>query len=312
MKKKSFFIIALLAFQIIYSQQKKIEIKYERKKDNSIVFSYKKNVPGSYYLTVKFPRLENSFSRKTYNKVIKFAAGTLFTLKPRDREKGIAFSYNFKYILGNPNPKINAKISYALPFKKGKSVRIIEATNLGEKYFGSNKPIDWKSFIISSKEPEVIYSMRRGIVVEIVNEYQNDTEFNNSFTSKKNSIKVEHNDGSYALYSGFDKNEIFVKLGQEIYPHTTLGKLSKFDESTYRLNFNVFHYLKNLLDDKKTTLKNRVHKTKYLNPTFYVDNTTKKIEQGKEYTVSFNEEIKLQEFSKREKRKYKKTPEKFQ
>ncbi|MDG1529407.1 MAG: hypothetical protein P8I51_10390 [Polaribacter sp.] len=312
MKKKSLIIIALLACQIIYSQQKKIEIKYERKKDNSIVFSYKKNVPGSYYLTVKFPRLENSFSSKTYNKVAKYAAGTLFTLKPRDREKGIAFSYNFKYIIGNPNPKINTKISYALPFKEGKSVKIIEANYLGEKYFGNNKPIDWKSFIISSKEPETVYSMRRGVVVEIVNEYQNDTKFNNSFTSKRNSIKVEHNDGTYAIYSGFDKNEIFVKLGQNIYPHTTLGKLSKFDESTYRLSFNVFHYLKNLLDDKKTTLKNRIHKTKYLNPTFYVDNTTKKIEHGKEYIVSFNEEIKLQEFSKREKRKYKKTPEKFQ
>jgi hypothetical protein len=183
---------------------------------------------------------------------------------------------------------------------------------VGEKYFGSKKPIDWKSFIVYSNELDTIYSMRKGVVIEVIDKYINDAELNKAFTSERNYILIEHIDRSYASYKGFHKNQIFVKLGQKVYPHTVLGKLEKFNKTNYRLDFNTFHYLENLLDDKKSTLKNRNHKTKYLNPNFFTDNINKKIESRESYNVSFNEEIKLQEFSRREKKKYKKKPNTFE
>ena len=312
MKIKIFFIITFLLSQIIYAQKKKIEISYERKSDNRINFYYQKNVPGSYYITLKFDNLTNCNNRKTYKKVVKHSSGSLFTLRPSNKNKGISFSYKIKYILGNPSPKIDNEIIYVLPFKTGKSVKILEASNVGEKYFGNKKPIDWKSFIVYSNKPDTIYAMRKGIVIKIIDKYNNDDKLNKTFTSERNLISIEHKDGSYATYIGFDKNEIFIELGQKVYPHTLLGKLEKFNKSNYRLDFNTFHYLKNLLDDKKSTLKNRKQKTKYLNPKFFTDNTNKKIESSKSYNVSFNEKIKLQEFSRREKKKYKKKPNAFE
>jgi hypothetical protein len=153
--------------------------------------------------------------------------------------------------------------------------------------------------------------MRKGVVIRVIDTYKNDNTFNKTFTSQRNSLLIEHIDGSYATYKGFDKNQIFVKLGQKVNPHTVLGKLEKFNKTNYRLDFNTFHYLKNLLDDKKSTLKNRNYKTKYLNPNFFTDNVNKKIKSQERHTVSFSKEIKLQEFSRREKRKYKKKPEDF-
>lgn len=226
--------------------------------------------------------------------------------------KGISFSYKTKYILGNPNPKIKNNITYVLPFKTGKSIRILEASNVGEKYFGSKKPTDWKSFIVYSNEPDTIYSMRKGIVVKIIDRYKNDEKLNKTYTSDRNYILIEHKDGSYATYKGFDKNQIFVKLGQKIYLHTRLGILEKFNTTNYRLDFNVFHYLKNLLEDKKSTLTNRNHKTKYLNPTFFTNKSNKKIVSKESYEVSFNQEVKLQEFSRREKKKYRKKQNDYQ
>ena len=312
MKTSTYFIIAFLLSQIIYAQNKKVEITYEIKSDKSIDFYYKKIVPGSYYITLEFDQLTNCSNSRTHKKVIKYSSGSLFTLKPSNRNQGISFSYKIKYIIGNPNPKINNDIIYALPFKTGKSIKILEASNVGEKYFGSEKPIDWKSFIVYSNESDTIYSMRKGIVIRIIDEYINDDKLNKTFTSKRNSILIEHIDGSYAAYKGFDKNQIFVKLGQKVYPHTPLGKLEKFNKTNYRLDFNTFHYLKNLLDDKKSTLKNRNHKTKYLNPNFFTDNVNKRIESRESYNVSFNEEIKLQEFSRKEKKKYKRNPNAFE
>jgi hypothetical protein len=312
MKIKKLFIIAFLLSQIIYAQKKKIEISYKIKKDNSIDFYFKKNVPGSYYVTLEFGELTNCINSNIYKKVIKYSSGSLCTLKPYNKNKGISFSYKIKYVIGNPDPKIDNKIIYALPFKKGRTVKILEASNVGEKYFGSKKPIDWKSFIVYSNEPDTIYSMRKGVVIEVIDEYINDDELNKVFTSERNQILIEHIDGSYASYNGFHKNQIFVKLGQEVYPHTVLGKLEKFNKTNYRLDFNIFHYLENLLDDKKSTLKNRNYKIQYLNPNFFTDNINKKIESRESYNVSFNEEIKLQEFSRREKKKYKKKPNTFE
>jgi hypothetical protein len=306
MKLNTLLIIGFLLSQIIYSQNKKIEITYVIKSDKSVDFYYTKNVPGSYYILLEFDKLTNCNSSRTHKKIIKFSSGSLFTLKPSNQNKGIIFSYKISYIIGNPNPKLDNDIIYALPFKTGKSVKIMEASNVGEKYFGSKKPIDWKSFIVYSNEPDTIYSMRKGIVVKIVDDYNNDDKLNKTFTSKRNHIFIEHIDGSYATYNGFDKNQIFVKLGQEVYPHTSLGKLEKFNKTNYRFDFNIFYYLKNLLDDKNNTLKNRNHKTKYLNPNFFIDNVVKKIESRENHNVSFNEEIKLQEFTRREKKRYKK------
>lgn len=306
MKITTFIITLFILSQTIHAQNKKIEITYKRNSDQSIDFYYKKNAPGSYFIELEFNRLENCSNSKTYKKVIKYSSGSLITLKPLNKSKGISFSYKTKYILGNPNPKLKNNITYVLPFKTGKQVKILEASNVGEKYFGRKKPIDWKSFIVYSNEPDTIYSMRKGTVVRVINKYKNDEKFNKSFTSNRNHVLIEHKDGSYATYKGFDKNQIFVKLGQEVYPHTSLGKLEKFNKTNYRLDFNIFHYLKNLLDGNKNTFTNRNHKTKYLNPNFFIDNSNKKIKSKDTYKVLFNEEVKLQEFSRREKKKYRK------
>ena len=305
-------ILVLIAF-ITYAQNKDIDITYDEKSDNSIDFHYTKNVPGSYSVRVEFNRLDNSNGSRVHEQVIKYGSGNLFTLRPYNKERGISFSYSVRYILGNPHPKVDDKILYALPFKTGKTVTIREATHLGEEYFGSEKPVDWKSFIVNTNEADTIYSMRRGIVVKIVDNYNSDDKFKKTFTSKRNWIVIEHKDGTYASYEGLDKNQIFVKLGQEVYPHTPLGKLGKFNKDDYRFDFSVYHYTDGLLDDQeKNTLRDRKYRTKYLNPNFFIDGSDKKIKPGESYKVLFNDDIKLQEFSRREKRKYKKNPSNFQ
>lgn len=310
MKRKFILIITFLILQVTYSQNS-IEVTYKRNDNNTVQFFYKKNVPGSYYLTIDFTILENSNDYQIFERVIKNKSGYLFTLKPINEKKGISFSYGIKYSFGNPKPKINNNTTYLLPFKRNKNVKIIEASNLGEKYFGSEKPIDWKSFIIFSKEPDTVYSMRKGKVVRLIKKYDKDVEFNKIYTSKRNIVLIEHEDGTFATYKGFNKNQIFVKLGQDVYPHTPLGILEKFNKNNHRLDFNIFHYLPDLIDKEKSTLKNRISKIKYINPNFFVDNENKKINSGEFHIVSFKEEIKLKEFSRKEKKKYKNNPNDF-
>lgn len=175
MKKIFYCIILFLICQVTHAQKKKIQIKYTKNNDKSVSFYFNKNVPGSYFLKVEFSELNNCNSGKVFKQVIKHSTGRLFTLEPYNKNKGISFSYNYNYIIGNPRVKIKKDIHYTLPFKTGKSIKIYEASNVSEKYFGSDKPENWKSFIYRSKNADTIHSMRKGIVVKITDKYDSDT-----------------------------------------------------------------------------------------------------------------------------------------
>ena len=101
-------------------------------------------------------------------------------------------------------------------------------------------------------------ALEKGIVVEITNEFKTDPSLKYEFTSKMNRVLIEHSDGTYASYTGFKKDLIFVKLGQTVYPQTPLGTLDQFNNSSYRLYFNI-HYLVTKNMDSKTEgfLKNK-------------------------------------------------------
>jgi hypothetical protein len=47
--------------------------------------------------------------------------------------------------------------------------------------------------------------MRKGIVVDIKNEFQNDTLLMKIYTSNTNSILIEHEDGTYAILQRVQK-----------------------------------------------------------------------------------------------------------
>ena len=310
MKKRTPYLITFLVViginQNLLSQNKNIEITYKRNTDKTVDISYTKKLPGSYYIKLEFTTLKNCY-KSNIERVIKNSSGRLIKLKPIDSKQHVNFSYKYSTIRGNPNPKIDSLFNYTIPFKKGKKVRINEAWNVGEKYFGNDRPTNWKSYIIYRKSPDTICSMRKGIVVQITNKFNVDTLFNKSFTSKRNTILIEHSDGTYASYTGFKKNSIFVKLGQTVYPQTKLGILEIFNAGKYRLSFAIYYIIDSNLENlKKQNLKNRKSRNAFLTPYFITENGSEKIKSRNEYIVTSNEKILFEEFTKREKKKYKK------
>lgn len=308
--KVIFLLIFLLSSQWIFAQTNPIDLRYEVKNDKSVAFYYDKNMPGTYIIEVEFTHLENSSDSRKYQVVVKESSGFLFTLHPYDNSRGVGFAYKYTTLRGNPKAKVNENIIYALPYKKGKKIQVLEASNVGEKYLGIEKPQNWKSFLVRTDTPDTIYAMRRGIVVELEDKYEKEDNSKYTYTSKRNSLIIEHPDGTYASYIGFEKGQFYVNLGQEVYPHTPLGKVDRFGDS-YRLGFSVYHFLPNLMDREKITMKKRNTVAKFINPLFLINGESKTIKHMDKYEVDFNEDLKLQEFSKREKKRYKKHPEDF-
>ena len=144
--------------------------------------------------------------------------------------------------------------------------------------------------------------MRKGIVVEIENKYKTDHSGTYKYTSKMNRIKIEHKDGTISKYLGFNKEYIFVKLGQTVYPQNKLGVFGLFDNTEYRLYFDV-SYLKKV--DFKGE-RNMSTDSNNVNPYFYSEQRALRLNANMVYTVEMSQYVFLKEFTRREKIKYKK------
>lgn len=92
---------------------------------------------------------------------------------------------------------------------------------------------------------DTIYNMRKGIVIDVINEFKTDSLDAYKYTSKMNKIFIEHDDGTIARYVGFNSKSIFIKPGQTVYPQTKLGVLDIFNNSVYRLYFDIYYLKKN-------------------------------------------------------------------
>ncbi|MBP0903812.1 hypothetical protein ACFSKN_16030 [Mariniflexile gromovii] len=310
--KKTLYLVIFIALGVNYtllSQNEKITINFKRNSDNSIDFYYDKKIPGSFYLNLEFTGLSNAHS-KNHTAIIKDASGSFFNLRPINSKQPINFSYKYSYLRGIPNPKVDSLFTYTLPLKKGKTVTIIESTNLSETYFGSEAPSKWKSYIIDRTSSDTVCNMRKGIVVEIVNEFTRNPEINLNYTSKMNRIVVEHEDGTFASYSGLKKDAIFVSLGQTIYPQTLIGTLEAINDYTYRLYFHIYYLIDESLKSKESTTHQK-SQNEFLTPYFLTKIGSKKLNNKTNYIVEFNESILFKELSKKEKKQYLKNSEMF-
>ena len=92
---------------------------------------------------------------------MKHDRGNLLKLAPANKEQNIGFSYDYSFIRGVPDPKVDSLFNYVLPFKKGKTIKINESSNLGEKYLGQEKPINWKSYVIDRTDADTVCSVRK-------------------------------------------------------------------------------------------------------------------------------------------------------
>ena len=288
MSKNRFLIMVLffsLAINLLYSQSGKVIIKPIRHPDNSVDFTYTKAAVGSYIVSVNFGKLVNAAASVT-----KFNAtansGLLFTLKPISKNKKIDFLYKYLTTQGYLNPTVNPDITYSLPFKEGKVMKIYAITR------NDVSPERWKSYLVYSRNQDTVFSMRKGTVVIIRDffEKDQDEETQKTTTIVKKQIIIEHADGTYATYSGVEEKSISVTLGQKVDAQTQLGIMDRYNEDTFKFVFNVYYH-----EQDEKNKKNFRGVEVAFSPNFLTQNGVGKLIDKREYVVTYNDSIRLQE-----------------
>ena len=296
-------VIFLFCISQLYSQRDIIEIEYKANQDNSVNFNYKKKSPGNYFVMLKFSNLSNTRARY-FNKVIKSNLGSLLKLKPINPDESIGFQYSYTYFKGDLNSKIEYDFPYVLPFDKGTGLSVQELFSIENVYLRQELPGGWKAYSFSFKETKIVRAIRKGVVIKVINKYSPDLENIYSFYGEQNEITIEHNDGSVAVYKGFDNN-INVRLGELVYPQSKLGELAQYDKrGLYRLYLNLYSY-KTKKGKTLFNIKNSDIEIVYITPKFFINENIEVLKNMQSYIVNFTDKVLFKEMRKREIKKYK-------
>jgi len=310
MELKLLYILFSFCFAI-KAQKNAFSFDYKYNDDNSIDITYVKNKPGCYHMRYEFSSTKNTSSSGFEGNICN-NSGTLIHLNPINSNEQINFTPDVFYSLGILNPKIDKDFTYVLPFKKGKTIQLFESYNIQEKYFETKKS-NWKAYSIQRDVADTVIAVRKGIVVKIIDTFNaSKTTIGKHFTSKRNSITIEHNDGTFAFYSGFEKNSIQVHIGQQVYPYTPLGTLSFYDQKKYNLGFYLYYNTKEITRKSvHESFKGKESPYSYITPYFLTRDGLKKATNKSIYISEFNGGILKKEFTKRELRRLKKNPDLF-
>ncbi len=292
---------------IAWTQETVVVLQSQIKADNSVEISYRKYRPGSYTVVLNFSTLTNvSYSTETKH-TIPNEQGVLITLRPQDKNQSINYRYTYSYIAGELNPKIQTNFPYLLPFKPGTKAKVFESGYAYQMYFGANKPEDWKCYEFRTATADSILASRKGLVVEVVDKYEQPYVEGVEFTTNENYLIVEHEDGTLMRYLGFKQGSFSVKHGQLVFPGTPLGIISERRKNYYRMSLLLYSLQSADMESyKNQTLSNHKSLYKIGTPQFvYDDNATGFLIPMKDYTTYSNEEYISKEMSKRELKKYK-------
>ncbi|RYE58633.1 MAG: hypothetical protein EOP48_03125, partial [Sphingobacteriales bacterium] len=163
-------------------------------------------------------------------------------------------------------------------------------------------PEDWKSYRFYTTEQDTVTAIRKGVVVEIKDLYETTEGDGVAYTSKTNELIIEHGDGTLATYRGFKKGSFKVKIGQTVFPGTSLGVNSKYDKNG-RYNVSVMiTYLKSAdFENKSTSLSKSKSFYGFITPHFMTEVSPNEVlASQKTYQATSTPDVVQKEMSKKE------------
>jgi len=250
--------------------------------------------------------LENSVSNG-FRGNIQSPSGSLFTIKPNDPQRSVVYSYDYTWIRGKLMSKVDTGFIYLLPVSKGNTVKVFNHSFLYTQYFGANQPRKWKSFQFNVGEGDTAFSARKGLVVEVNDGFEPDTAY--FYSSKSNSILIEHEDGTLARYSVLKKGSIMVKPGQTVFAHAPIAVAGTYNlAGNSQISFSICYLTEDKLDNSDhTTIKTIKNYYSYVDPIFHTSEGDMHLKANRNYIADFNAGHITFELSKREKKKFEST-----
>lgn len=187
---------------------------------------------------------------------------------------------------------------YLLPFSEGVRTQVKKSCYIGSE-IKSGLPNNWMSYQFLTENEEPVLTSRRGVVIDVQDVYFSDSTLYIRFKNQQNHVLVKHSDGTIACYMGLKKGSVKVQKGQEVTPHMQLGLTASYNrKEKNQICFILFY------SNVKEAHKLNNQKYSFLNPVFYTSKGKEILELDRWYHSACDDEIIMQEFSRKEKKKY--------
>lgn len=297
------FFIFFGLFQL-HGQRTEIELSSSRNSDNSVDIKFTGQFKGHFYLKLIFKELDNA-SYSYFGHVIYGTNGMVTKLRPIMNIRPVQFRYNYLLWRGKPIRKYDSKQPYLLPYGEGKKVRVQFLNHIND-VLGLPVSKSWISYGFNSESPDSVYSCRKGVVVDVLNQYISDTTKYYGYQSKRNYIMVEHEDGTLAMYSGFENDRIHVKPGDEVFPGSYLGIVGRYDKDAKKYLLTFTCYYLDLSEKLNVPGTDGSYGIKYsgISPLFYNDGSLMNLVNNDMYTVTHHSDVITSEMTKKEIKAY--------
>jgi len=246
---------------------------------------------------------------KSFEKTVRPGESTLTTITAINgmRKSRPEFRYKLVSYTGRNDKKPNLDFPYLIPIKPGKQTEINKHNYLGQKYGNFDPPKDWYSLTLKTTSGDTIYAARQGVVGNVKDNQISEDQKEVHYQRSKNSVTIQHKDGTTARYELFVNNGIFPEVGDFVYAGDPIGIIGgEYYDSGSHLNFSVYYYnyYPKTSDGKDT---GEYYSNAYVPVNFYSVDGVLKFEHCHTVIESVHDEsIITSEMSKKQKKKWKK------
>lgn len=265
--------------------------------------------PGSYSVLISLIDDRGMNITQKIVRVVK-GSGVVYRSSNIDRQTRGDFRYRATYSQGYEPKKVDSTFIYRLPFSRYKP----EATkaeylyNFSQKHMNDSRSINWASLLFHLEKGDTVFAMRKGQVVSIEDGNDPREEGRVNYTSRRNGLSIEHEDGTISNYTVLEKGSFMVSEGDMVFPGTPLalcGNQSK-NKTDYQLRVNVSYPVVNPEYDIKDSKKPGFLRV-YYNPVFATEEGNRKLVHRQPYRATSSDELTQKEMTKREIKKYAKS-----
>lgn len=251
--------ISLFALPL-FAQNPKVNVTSCNAKDNSLIFNADIDGYGTFTIRLNIRGIQNHDGNEGNVTYITTCdkSGEIFSIPPKDASKPVSADFTWDWINGTLDAAPDLGFVYRLPVANGKSTlaRSITPAEVGMMRVNASGFRMWE-FTMEANDP--VFAVRKGTVIYV------DGYDGHALQQGGNMIKVEHADGTIALYSFLGEGSAMVAPGDTIYPDTQIALAGTLPGKGEGMVFGLFHYVTNR---NTAAYPNMMAQDNFINPLF--------------------------------------------
>jgi murein DD-endopeptidase MepM/ murein hydrolase activator NlpD len=132
---------------------------------------------------------------------------------PAKRNKSFSYEYSYRYCFGDSAAKHRPIKPYRPPFKTGNAFYVSQAFH---GVYSHTNPQSEYAIDIAMPEGTPVCAAREGIVMDIANDFFTGGTDREDYTRRANFIRIQHDDGTMALYAHLTVETIRIGVGRKV------------------------------------------------------------------------------------------------